>query len=91
MLNVKRLIIENNKEYVTISRETCPLPPTDRSEVMSVLSEAVVTYLVRGIACKAILSEAVVTEGEALGNTKNSNCLKDSTLSYDNHYQSTVL
>ncbi|MDD6494077.1 MAG: hypothetical protein PUF55_05410, partial [Bacteroidales bacterium] len=25
MLNIKRLIIENNKEYVTISRETCPL------------------------------------------------------------------
>ena len=45
----------------------------------------------RGIACKAILSEAVVTEGKALGNTMNSNCLKDSTLSCDNYYQSTVL
>ena len=28
---------------------------------MAILSEAVVTCLVRGIACKAILSEAVVT------------------------------
>ena len=27
MLTVKRLIIENNKEYVSISRETCPLVP----------------------------------------------------------------
>ena len=79
-MTVKRLIIENNKEYITISRETCPLPPTDRSEVMSVLSEAVVTYLVRGIACKAILSEAVVTQDTVLGLKQYDNCLKDSTL-----------
>ena len=31
---------------------------------------------------KAILSEAVVTGGEALGNTKDYNCLEDSTLPY---------
>ena len=44
----------------------------------------------RGIAWKAILSEAVVTGGEALGNTKDYNCLEDSTLAYDNDDYSTV-
>ena len=52
---------------------------------------AVHNHVYRRIAWKAILSEAVVTEGEALGNTKNSNCLKDSTLYYDDYYQSIVL
>ena len=47
-------------------------------------------YHVRGIVWKAILSEAVVTEGEALGNTKTNNCLEDSTLSCNDDYQSTV-
>ena len=51
---------------------------------MAILSEAVATWNMRGIAWKAILSEAVVTGGEALGNTKDYNCLEDSTLSYDN-------
>ena len=40
---------------------------TDRREVMAIPREAVATYHVRGIAWKAILSEAVVTGGEALG------------------------
>ena len=44
----------------------------------------------RGIAWKAILSEAVVTGGEALGNTKDYNCLEDSTLPYNNDEYSTV-
>ena len=51
---------------------------------MSVLREAVVTYLVRGIACKAILSEAVVTQDTVLGLKQYDNCLKDSTLLYLN-------
>ena len=49
--------------------------PTYRREVVTILSEVVVTCHVRGIAWKAILSEAFVTGGEALGDTKNSNCL----------------
>ena len=44
--------------------------PTDRREVMAILSEAVATWNMRGIAWKAILSEAFVTEGEALGKYK---------------------
>ena len=47
MLTVKRLEIENNKEYVTISQETCPLF-SHTAEVMAILSEAVVTCHVRG-------------------------------------------
>ena len=39
----------------------------------------VVFYNVRGIAWKAILSEAVVTEGEALGISMLSSCLEGST------------
>ena len=42
---------------------------------MAIPSEAVVTCLVRGIACKAILSEAVVTEGKALGISMLNSCL----------------
>ena len=43
-------------------------------------SEAVVACLVRGIACKAILSEAVVTRDTVPGLKQYENCLKDSTL-----------
>ena len=55
---------------------------TDRREVMAIPREAVTTYHVRGIAWKAILSEAVVTEGFALGMSMPNSCLKGSTLSY---------
>ena len=57
---------------------------------MAILSEAAVTGHVTGNSLEGILSEAVVTQGEALGNTKNNNCLEDSTLSYDDYYQGTV-
>ena len=46
-MTVKRLIIENNKEYVTISRDTCPLFP-HAAEVMAILSVAFVTCHVTG-------------------------------------------
>ena len=52
---------------------------TDCREVMAIPREAVATYHVRGIAWKAILSEAVVTEGEALGISMLSSCLEGST------------
>ena len=47
---------------------------------IAILSEAVVTCLVRGIACKAILSGAVVTRDTVPGLKQYNNCLKDSTL-----------
>ena len=47
---------------------------------MAILSEAVVTCLVRGIACKAILSGAFVTRDIVPGLKQYDNCLKDSTL-----------
>ena len=43
---------------------------------MAIPREAVATYHVRGIAWKAILSEAVVTEGEALGMSMPNSCLE---------------
>ena len=49
---------------------------------MAIPREAVAIYYVRGIAWKAILSEAVVTEGEALGMSMPNSCLEGSTLSY---------
>ena len=42
---------------------------------MAILSETVVTCLVRGIACKAILSEAVVTRDTVPGLKQYDNCL----------------
>ena len=53
----------------------------NREVVIGVFVDIVVTvvivvfYNVRGIAWKAILSEAVVTEGEALGITVLNSCL----------------
>ena len=51
---------------------------------MAILSKAVVTCLVRGIACKAILSGAFVTRDTVPGLKLYDNCLKDSTLLYLN-------